>query len=302
MTRPSDHLVERVGRRQRVRNALHGGVLLVALLGVAGLGPWLLFGPLGVLGLLVAGVVLAVFSPRMGPAPLLAQYGAVLLPPVVAPELEFADEVLAARAGLRRAPGLYCLPGRVPGAFTVGGRDAALVVTAGLLTILSLREVVAVLAHEMSHLRAGDHALMRISRTVTRLTTGACVAGVVVLLADPDVVVHTLAGFLVLAVVVAVLPVVVALLDRAFARSREIDADLGAAHLTGDPEALATALEKVELLCGDRWGLRSTWARRPGRGSLLSSHPTTERRTERLRELEPVPIPREPRGWAGSGT
>ncbi|MEN8260054.1 MAG: M48 family metalloprotease, partial [Pseudomonadota bacterium] len=76
-----------------------------------------------------------------------------------------------------------------------------------------------------------------------------------------------------------------ALLQLALSRTREFNADIGAVHLTGDPEGLASALEKMEIYHTNP--LMRIFL--PGRGnpdpSLLRTHPATEERIKRLRSL-----------------
>ena len=277
----------RVERRQHVRNALHGVLLVACLLAVSGALEWLLFGPVALAWLAGLGVLLLLARPRIRIAPLLAAIGAVPLPPSVVPGLHAAVGELSRRARLPRAPRLWCIADEVPEAFTVGGRsDPALVVSDGLLTQLAPREVLGVLAHEVSHLRAGDHAILRVSTTVARLTLALAYVGLLALLTGLHQPLGGTAGFVGVALLLLVAPFVVLGLRFALSRTREFDADLGAARLTGDPESLARALERVELACGRSWQVWPVRGRRPRERGLLRTHPSTDDRTRRLRRLE----------------
>jgi heat shock protein HtpX len=80
-------------------------------------------------------------------------------------------------------------------------------------------------------------------------------------------------------------PTLMALLQLALSRAREFDADLGAVRLTGDPEALISALRKLERRTGRFWEEILLPGRRIPEPSLLRTHPPTEARIARLREL-----------------
>lgn len=283
-------LDSRVERRQHVRNALHGVLLLGCLLAMAGALEWLLFGPVALAWLAGVGGLLLLVRPRIRVGRLLSAIGAVPLPPSVVPGLHGAVRELSRRARLSRSPRLWFIPDEVPEAFTVGGRaDPAMVLSDGLLTQLTPREVLGVLAHEVSHLRAGDHAILRLSTAVARFTLALAYLGLLALLTGLHQPVRGTAAFVGVAALLLVLPFVVIGLQLALSRTREFDADLGAARLTGDPEALARALERVELICGRSWQVWPARGRRPREPWLLHTHPATSDRTRRLRRLEPVP-------------
>jgi heat shock protein HtpX len=278
----------RAQRRQRARNVVQSTLLLGCLLVVVvGLG-WLLFAAAGLLWALILAVLLLAVGPQIPPRMVLALYRAEPLPVAVAPELDWMVAELAARAGLHHQPTLYYVPSAAPNSFCVGhGADAALAVTDGLLRRLTRREVAGVLAHEMGHLRAGDAAVMTLSDAIGRLCQALAFLG---LLSSPVAVVLAFGGdtgLLLLDVVLVALPMVITLLQLALSRSREFDADLTAARLTGDPEGLACALEVLECTAGRIWERLLV-----GRGPLpdpllLRTHPSTRERTRRLRELEP---------------
>jgi len=276
-------------RQQRARNVLQAALLLGCLTAVAAAAAWLLLGLVGLVFLplfLLLGVAL---GPRVPPGMVLAIYRAERVPYVVAPQLHRIVGILGERAGLHSAPTPYYVPSVVPNCFCVGrGDETAIAVTDGLLRRLTLRELTGVLAHEVGHLRAGDVTVMGLSDAVSRFCQGLALIGAISIpLALPS----ALDGdprFLSVAAVLVALPVVVALLQLALSRSREFDADLTAARLTGDPEGLACALEVLELSTGRIWERILVGRGHPLDPILLRTHPSTEDRARRLRALEPA--------------
>jgi heat shock protein HtpX len=105
--------------------------------------------------------------------------------------------------------------------------------------------------------------------------------------------------------VLVLLPTVVTLLQLALSRSREYDADLEGAALTGDPEGLAEALEALERSDGRVWERIMVPHRRVPDPLLLRTHPPTAERVRRLHALAPRdpsrhlphPEPAEPLGY-----
>ncbi|RMG33662.1 MAG: peptidase M48, partial [Gammaproteobacteria bacterium] len=81
-------------------------------------------------------------------------------------------------------------------------------------------------------------------------------------------------------------PTLSALAQLALSRTREFDADLNAARLTGDPDGLASALAKIEQLQGNWMERIFLPGRRVPEPSLLRTHPETSERIRRLMELK----------------
>jgi heat shock protein HtpX len=278
-------------------NRLQTLLLLGLMTGYAGFVGWMLWGPDGLWFLAVWGAFLLLFSPQLSARWVLRMYGARPVAPAQAPEYHQALSTLAVRAGLPQAPSLWWVPSPMVNAFAVGSRDAsAIAVTDGLLRTLSPRELVAVLAHETAHIAHGDLFVMGLADVISRITSAMSFTGLVLILLSLP---QALAGGDVdwwPLLLLAAAPQVSLLAQLGLSRTREFDADLTAARLTDDPEALAAALVKLERV-------QNGFMRRiffPGRGlpepSWLRTHPTTEERVQRLRDLRPE---RTPEAWGG---
>jgi len=196
---------------------------------------------------------------------------------------------LARRAGLAAVPTLFYIPSPVAQAMTVGrGGDWAIGLTDGLLRLLAGRELKAVLAHELSHISHRDLWLLELASAASRLTSAFSTFGLIlIVLYLPLLLLGKLEVPLVVLVLLVLAPSVSALLQLTLARTREFDADAGAVELTGDPQALASALGKLERFQGGFFeGFMR--ARRGWLGRLLRTHPETEERIARLAALEPA--------------
>jgi heat shock protein HtpX len=152
-------------------------------------------------------------------------------------------------AGLPVTPELRIVDDPAPNAFAAGLRPKSsyVGVTTGLLKTMPKRELEAVLAHEVSHIRNRDTYLM---------TMAVVFAGVIALIADIGFRSLAYGGrsrrggalVVILAVVGFILAPYAALLLRlSLSRRREFLADAGAAEILNDPEAMALALRRLEL-------------------------------------------------------
>ncbi|MCO1654516.1 zinc metalloprotease HtpX [Pseudonocardia humida] len=278
----------RVQRRHRLRNASQAVLIVGGMVAVLALLAWAFFGPVGLLVALGAAVVVLAFRPVPSPRLVLSMYRAREVPPWVLPELHRFVRVLAERGGLPAVPRLYYVASPMLNAFAVGrGDEAAIAVTDGLLRSLPGRELAGVLAHEVSHIRAGDLWIMNLSDVLGRVTHALAYGGLLAVLVSLPV---TLGGdypSLWLLALLGALPTVVSLLQLALSRSREYDADLEAAVLTGDPDGLADGLERLERATGRIWERVVVPHRRAPDPLLLRTHPATEERVRRLRRLVP---------------
>jgi heat shock protein HtpX len=190
-------------------------------------------------------------------------------------------------------PKVYLIQEDAPNAFATGRNpdNAAVAATTGILRVLSERELRGVMAHELAHVKHRDILISTISATM---------AGAISMLANfamffggrgGDGRSHNpIAGLL----VAFLAPMAAALIQMAISRAREFEADRGGAEISGDPQALASALQKIQRFAQ---GIPlETTERHPetaqmmimnplsggGLRGLFSTHPSTEERVERL--------------------
>jgi heat shock protein HtpX len=184
---------------------------------------------------------------------------------------------------------------RVPNAFAAGRsqKNSTVCVTEGLLRTLDDDELEGVLAHELAHVKNRDVMVMTVASFLSTLAFivvrwGWLLGG------GRD---RNNGGVLAAVAVSLVVWVVSFLLIRALSRYREFAADRGAATITGNPSALASALrtidgrmdrvpkedlrEQAEMNAFFVIPIRSGFI-----GKIAATHPPTEKRVERLHELE----------------
>jgi heat shock protein HtpX len=279
-------------QRQHRRNRWRSLVVLAGIGAWMALVGWLVGGTPGVVYAAIGTVVILLVQPVRSTTLLRALYGAVTLSPAQAPGLTSLVTELARRAGLRRVPPLLYIPRAEMIALSTGwGLDATIALSDGMLRAMPGRELAGVLAHETSHLRAGDLKLLRLAEAAGRLTRTLALFGLILLAVYlPEI--QSQGGLPAVPILLLVFaPMVSDLLALTLSRTREFDADAGAAELTGDPEGLIAALLRLEMLQGGGWerlrqGNGFDWLR------LIRTHPTTDERVARLRELAPAPPPR----------
>ncbi len=274
-------------RRHKLRNRLQSVLLLGGMALLVAVCGWILFGPAGLLGVIVVAVVTLMFGSRLSAQMVLRMYKAERLSPAQLPDVFRIIGHLTKRAGLEKMPALYYVPSAMMNAFAVGRRDDAVIgVTDGLLRTLNLRELTGVLAHEMSHIRNNDVWLMGMADLATRLTRMMSLVGAGLLFLSLPMWLQ--GGSLVSFVLILLLmfaPQLTTLLQLALSRAREFDADLDAAGLTGDPDGLASALAKLERQQRSHWEQILMPGRKFPEASLLRSHPPTKDRIARLASL-----------------
>lgn len=208
------------------------------------------------------------------------------------PELYQIVKNLSQRAGLPM-PKVCIVPENVPNAFATGRnpKHAAVAVTQGLLQTVNKEELEGVLAHEMSHINHHDILI----GTIASVFAGAItmIGNFARLGTSNRQGQHR--GNNIMLVIMA--PIAASLIQMCISRTREYEADAGAAKLTGHPEWLIAALEKLENYAKSNTMSRATpqtahmFIVNPFSGisgilsSLFSTHPSTKNRIERLRRL-----------------
>ncbi|MEW8535420.1 MAG: zinc metalloprotease HtpX [Candidatus Thiodiazotropha endolucinida] len=273
--------------QHKIKNTLQSLLLIISLGGLCAWLAWFLGGlPMAVATALVI-LISYQINPVASPEWAMRLFRARRLSPNEAPDLYRLMAQLTRRAGLEQIPQLYYLPSDVMNAFTTGDRrNAAIAISDGLLRRMAWREMAGVLAHELMHVVNQDTRLMAFADLTSRVTGFLSMIGQLLLLVNLPLMLFgqtTLPWIPILLLLVA--PTLSALAQLALSRSREYEADLGAAKLTGDPLGLASALNKLEpprhrLL--ER--LLHPGPRIPD-PSLLRTHPPTDDRVARLMAL-----------------
>lgn len=274
--------------RHSAINRLQTLALLLFLAGYLALLGWILWGTDGIFILMVFGVLLVMFSPTASPQLVMRLYRARPISKNEAPQIYQALNELARRAGLNYLPVPYYLPTNVINAFAVGTREkSAIAITDGLIRTLDWRELVGVLAHEVSHIRNNDIRVMGLADMASRFTSMLSTIGQILLLLNLPLILFSEQHINWWAVSILLFaPQISALAQLGLSRVREYDADLNAAMLTGDPEGLARALVKLERSQFSLWRRVFMPGYRIPEPSLLRTHPPTEERVKRLLELK----------------
>ena len=237
------------------------------------------------------------FSDRIA----LKMAGAREVSPQEAPQLYAIVEELAYRAGLPM-PRVAIVESDSPNAFATGRdeKHAVVAVTTGILQILNRDELMAVLGHELGHVKNKDILVTSIAATI---------AGAIAMLAQMLQFTALFGGLgrsddgegtnpIAALATIILAPIAAMVIQMAVSRSREYGADDTGARIVGDPLALASALQKLEA-----WSQRipmnvnpaaaSLFIVNPLRGqfvaNLFSTHPPIQERVKRLRQMAGYP-------------
>ena len=226
----------------------------------------------------------------------LAAYKAQPVTRQQAPELYDMVAELAKKADLPM-PKLCIVPTQTPNAFATG-RDpnhAAVAVTQGIMNILDKDELAGVIAHELTHIRNRDTLTQAVAGTLGgavtflgRMLSFGTMYGPVNRDSRQG---GNPIGVLILVVLA---PISASLIQMAISRTREFSADRGSAEITGNPLALASALQKLESV-GKQVPMNGNPAFEPvlimnpfsggGLQSLFRTHPPTQERVRQLQEI-----------------
>jgi heat shock protein HtpX len=200
---------------------------------------------------------------------------------------------MTTRAGLPM-PSLYVIPQQQPNAFATGRnpKHSAVAATQGLLDMMSDEELKGVLGHELTHVRNHDILITTIAASIGGAIT--YLAYMLMWFGGDDNSPLSLVASLAL---VLLAPIAAALIQMAVSRQREFAADAGGAELCGNPESLANALLRLEGGV-EASPMQVNQATEPlyivkpfkagGIAGLFSTHPPTEERVRRLRQMRPA--------------
>ena len=263
---------------------------IVALFGAVGM---MLGGATGMLIALLLGGAMNLWAYWNSDKMVLRMYNAQEVGPVEAPEFYGIVADLARRAELPM-PKVYVIDEAQPNAFATGRNPehAAVAATTGILRMLSARELRGVMAHELAHVKNRDILTSTISATVAGAISSLAQFGMFFGGGDRD-----RPNAIVQLVVMILAPVAAVLIQMAISRAREFGADRGGAEISGDPEALASALRKIEAYARgtpmDTAEMHPETAQmmiiNPLSGGdlagLFRTHPATEQRVAKLLEL-----------------
>ncbi len=232
----------------------------------------------------------------------LRMYGAKEIPYEEDPGLHKMVEELAQRANIPK-PKIYLVPMEQPNAFATGRgpSNGAVAITSGILKILNEGELRGVLAHEIGHIK---------NRDVLVATIAATIAGAISLFVEKvklDLLfggskdnennnnfLSFIASTAMIIITTIIATIIAIIIQMAISRTREYMADETGAKISGDPLALASALEKIhkyvyEIPVEVNKGTAHLFIENPlsGGGSfeLFSTHPSTEKRIEKLKQL-----------------
>ena len=276
-------------------------LLLGALTGLIMLIGQLVGGANGVTIALVFAAIMNLGAYWVSDKIVLASYGAKPLVESEAPELFAIVRRLSQKAGIPM-PRIARIPTDSPNAFATGRnpQHAVVAVTDGILRMLNREELEGVLAHELGHVFNRDILVSSVAATlagaimwIANMARWGAVFGGVGGRDDREG--HGGGGAIMLIVMSILAPVAAMLIQMAISRSREYGADDTGARLCGNPEALASALEKMAIASG-----RVPLAASPqtahlfivnplaglgGLANLFSTHPPIEQRIARLRQM-----------------
>jgi heat shock protein HtpX len=281
-------------KRSNFGAALRTTILLASLTGLLVVIGALIGGPQTALLFLGIGLVINLgaywFSDKLA----LTMSRAKPLEESEAPRLYQIVRELTTRADLPM-PRLYMIPQDQPNAFATGRspKHAAVAVTRGITRLLSEDELRGVLAHELAHVRHRDILITSVASAIGGAIT---YLGYMLLFfgGDDD---ESPLGLVASLALVILAPIAATIIQLAISRQREFSADATGAEITGNPESLASALERLEegakaVPMQVNQAAEPLYIVKPfsggGIASLFSTHPPIEERVRRLRQMRPA--------------
>lgn len=268
-------------------------VFVLIIAAIAALFAWYYNDPWIAVWTIVVGTVYAVIQYYASGTLAMVMSGAREITKKDNPRLYNIVENLSITTGLPM-PKVYVVDDAAPNAFATGRdpKHAAVAATTGLMDIMDDKELTAVMAHEMSHVKNYD---IRVSMIVFGL---ACVVGLISDFAfrmmfygsrrrDNE---GSPVGYVLILIAAILSPLVATLAQMAVSRQREYLADASAVNITRYPEGMIDALKKLQShsqpMKSQNIAAESMYINNPLRkgffNNLLSSHPPLEKRIERL--------------------
>jgi len=255
---------------------------------------------IGGTGGLLVGIILAAvtnlgswyFSDQIA----LKAYNAQPVTPEQAPGLYAMVQRLCDRANLP-LPGIYIVPTPAANAFATGRnpQNAAVAVTEGIMNLLPEDELEGVIAHELSHVQNRDTLTQAIAATIAGAISGLAQFASYSMWFGGSRNRNGGGNPIGLLLTIILAPMAATVIQLAISRTREFSADARAAKLTGNPKALARALQRLDatarqipiagnpafeaLLIMNSFSGQTM-------ASLFSTHPPTEARIQALLKLD----------------
>ncbi len=272
-------------------NTFRTGLLMAAMTGLFLAVGYLVGGQTGMAFAFLLAIGMNFFAYWNADKMVLSMYGAREVDEASAPDLVRIVRELAQKAGLPM-PKVYIADNPQPNAFTTGRNPehAAVCATTGLLARVNNEELTGVLAHELSHVKNRDTLVMTLTATI---------AGAISMLANFALFFggrRSPLGAVGVLLVILLAPLAAALVQMAISRTREYEADHSGALLSGRPLWLASALQHIQTAAeridnqaaDEHPATAHLFIINPlhgGLAGLFSTHPPTEERIARLKEM-----------------
>ena len=219
-------------------------LLMAAILALFAVIGGMIGGKSGMILALLFGGAMNVFAWWNSDQMVLRMYNAQEVDAQSAPEFYGMVAELAQRAGLPM-PRVYVIHEEQPNAFATGRspEHAAVAATSGIMRMLDYRELRGVMAHELAHVQHRDTLISTISATMAGAISA--LANFAMFFGGRDENGQPV-GLLPRLAIALLAPLAASLIQMAISRAREFEADRGGAEISGDPLALASALQKIE--------------------------------------------------------